>query len=73
MAMDLSRKIASVDLDFLKAAASNTGGRDHRHQRLAGGIDRIFDENSSYHLLGFASRRTQAGLDPSAGSPGQSA
>ncbi len=55
MAMDLSHKVASVDLDFLKTAASNTGGLAITDTNdLTGGIERIFDENSSYYLLGFS-------------------
>ena len=54
MAMDLSRKIASVDLDFLKAAASNTGGLAITDTNdLTGGIERIFNENNAYYLIGF--------------------
>ena len=53
-AMDLSRKVASVNLDFLKTAAENTGGLAITDTNdLAGGVDRIFAENSAYYLLGF--------------------
>jgi VWFA-related protein len=54
MATDLSRKMAAVNLDFLKTAATNTGGLAITDTNdLSGGIGRIFDENSSYYLLGF--------------------
>ena len=53
-AMDLSHKVASVNLDFLKTAAANTGGLAITDTNdLEGGVERIFTENSAYYLLGF--------------------
>ena len=53
-AMDLSRKVASVNLDFLKTVAENTGGLAITDTNdLSGGIERIFAENDAYYLLGF--------------------
>ena len=53
-AMDLSHKVASVNLDFLKTVAENTGGLAITDTNdLTGGIERIFSENDAYYLLGF--------------------
>ena len=53
-AMDLSRKVGSVNLDFLKTVAENTGGLAITDTNdLSGGIERIFGENDAYYLLGF--------------------
>ena len=53
-AMDLSHKVASVNLDFLKTVAENTGGLAITDTNdLAGGVERIFAENDAYYLLGF--------------------
>jgi VWFA-related protein len=53
-AMDLSHKVASVNLDFLKTVAENTGGVAITDTNdLTGGIERIFAENDAYYLLGF--------------------
>jgi len=53
-AMDLSHKVASVNLDFLKTVAENTGGLAITDTNdVEGGVDRIFAENSAYYLLGF--------------------
>ena len=50
----LAKRIATVDMDFLKSAAENTGGIAITDTNdLAGGIDRIFEENASYYLIGF--------------------
>jgi VWFA-related protein len=54
MPMDLARKVATVNLDFLKTAAGNTGGLAITDTNdLERGIGRIFDENATYYLLGF--------------------
>ena len=54
MPMQLAHRMASVSLDFLKAAAENTGGVAITDTNdLKGGVARIFDENASYYLLGF--------------------
>ena len=54
MPMDLARKVANLNLDFLKTAAGNTGGLAITDTNdLERGIGRIFDENASYYLLGF--------------------
>lgn len=53
--MLLSQKMAAVNLDFLKTAAANTGGVAITDTNdLAGGMNRIFDENGSYYLVGFS-------------------
>ena len=74
-AMDLSRKVASVNLDFLKTVAENTGGLAITDTNdLAGGIDRIFAENSAYYLLGLhRSAGPSRRLASSPGSEGQPA
>ena len=51
----LSQRIATVSLDFMKAAAENTGGLAIVDTNdLTGGVERIFEENASYYLLGFS-------------------
>jgi VWFA-related protein len=55
MAMDLSRRVTSLNLDFLRTAAQNTGGMAIVNTNdFDAGVDRIFQENSSYYLLGFS-------------------
>jgi VWFA-related protein len=52
---DLARKVGTVNLDFLKSAAANTGGLAITETNdLSAGVNRIFDENESYYLLGFS-------------------
>ena len=54
-AVDLARRMAQVQLDFMKSAAENTGGLAVLDTNdVEGGINRIFDENTSYYLLGFS-------------------
>ena len=54
-AMNLARHMAQVQLDFMKSAAGNTGGLAVLDTNdVEGGINRIFDENTSYYLLGFS-------------------
>lgn len=51
---DLGQHVAKVDLDFLVAAAANTGGRTIVNtNNFDPGLDGIFDKNSSYYLLGY--------------------
>ena len=50
----LSEYMSTISMDFLESAAANTGGRpivntnDFEH-----GLNEIFEENSSYYLLGY--------------------
>jgi VWFA-related protein len=53
-AADLARHIARVQVDFLRAAAENTGGLAVLDNDSEGGVSRIFAENGSYYLLGFS-------------------
>jgi len=51
---DLAQYMRTMSMDFLEAAASNTGGLPIVNTNdFAAGLDRIFDENSSYYLLGY--------------------
>jgi VWFA-related protein len=51
----LARHTATIGMDFILATASNTGGRAIVNtNEFATGIDRIFDENSRYYLIGYA-------------------
>jgi VWFA-related protein len=53
---DLARHLATLGTDFVLAAASNTGGRAIVNTNdFAPGIDRIFEENSQFYLIGYAS------------------
>ena len=55
MASDLAKHSASVSLDFLRTAAANTGGFAVVDTNdFDGGVQRVFAENASYYLLGFA-------------------
>jgi VWFA-related protein len=50
----LTRQIATLNMDFLEMAAANTGGRAvARTNDFDGAIDRIFLENSSYYLIAY--------------------
>jgi len=58
-AMDLARRVTTINLDFLETAASNTGGIAITNtNEFTAGIDRIFQENASYYLLGFSAAPT---------------
>ena len=50
----LARHMARIQIDFLRTAAENTGGLAVLDNDVEGGINRIFDENGSYYLLGFS-------------------
>jgi hypothetical protein len=51
---DLARHFATINLDFLKSAAEETGGLALVNTNDFGtGLDRIFSENGSYYLLGY--------------------
>jgi len=51
---DLSRHMSTLSLDFLATAAKNTGGLALINTNdFEAGLNRIFDENSSYYLLGY--------------------
>jgi len=51
---DLSRHMSTLSLQFLDTAAKNTGGLALINTNdFDTGINRIFDENSSYYLLGY--------------------
>ena len=50
----LSNYMSELSMDFLEAAASNTGGRPIINTNdFESGLNQIFDENSSYYLLGY--------------------
>lgn len=52
--IDLAKHISEVNLDFLVAAAKNTGGRTVVNTNdFDPGLDAIFEENQSYYLLGY--------------------
>ena len=51
---DLAKHVAEVNMDFLVAAASNTGGRTVVNTNdFDPGLDAIFEENRSYYLIGY--------------------
>jgi VWFA-related protein len=51
---DLARHVATVDMDFLMAAAANTGGHAIVNtNEFDTGIAQIFRENASYYVLGY--------------------
>ena len=51
---DLARHAAKLDMDFLLAAAGNTGGRAIVNtNEFETGLEEVFGENSSYYLLGY--------------------
>jgi VWFA-related protein len=51
----LARHIATVNMDFLMASASNTGGKAIVNtNEFESGINQIFAENGSYYLIGYA-------------------
>ncbi len=51
---NLAHDMATRDVDFLNATAANTGGRAIINtDNFDAGIDGIFEENSSYYLLGY--------------------
>jgi VWFA-related protein len=51
----LARHMANVNMDFLMTTASNTGGRAIVNtSEFEPGLDGIFEENSSYYVLGYA-------------------
>ena len=52
--MDLARHKATVDMDFLQAAAANTGGRAIVNTNdFEPGLNQLFEENGSYYLVGY--------------------
>ncbi len=52
---DLVRHKSTLDMDFLMAAASNTGGRALVNtNEFDTGLDAIFQENGSYYLIGYS-------------------
>ena len=51
----LAQHISTVSMDFLLAAAANTGGKAILNTNdLEPGINQIFAENSAYYLIGYA-------------------
>lgn len=51
----LAHHAAMLDMDFLVAAATNTGGRAIVNTNdFDPGLDGIFEENASYYLIGYA-------------------
>jgi len=59
--IDLARRSATLSMDFLVAAAANTGGRAIVNTNDFGpGLDGIFAENASYYLLAYARPPKQA-------------
>ena len=60
---DLARHKATIDMDFLEAAAANTGGRAIVNTNdFEPGLSRLFEENASYYLIGY--------VQPAANKPG---
>jgi hypothetical protein len=60
---DLARHKATVDMDFLQAAAANTGGRAIVNTNdFEPGLSQLFEENGSYYLVGY--------VQPAANKPG---
>jgi VWFA-related protein len=52
--MDLAHHKATVDMDFLQAAAANTGGRAIVNTNdFEPGLNQLFEENGSYYLVGY--------------------
>ena len=50
----LSQYMGEISMDFLEAAAANTGGRPIVNTNdFEAGLDQIFAENASYYLLGY--------------------
>lgn len=50
----LSQYMSTISMDFLESAAANTGGRPIVNTNdFEAGLDQIFEENSSYYLLGY--------------------
>ena len=50
----LSNHMSTIAMDFLEAAASNTGGRPIVNTNdFEAGLNQIFEENGSYYLLGY--------------------
>jgi len=50
----LSQYMSEISMDFLEAAAANTGGRPIVNTNdFEAGLDQIFAENASYYLLGY--------------------
>lgn len=61
--MDLARHKATIDMDFLEAAAANTGGRAIVNTNdFEPGLNQMFEENGSYYLIGY--------VQPAANKPG---
>jgi VWFA-related protein len=51
---DLAKHMGTLTMDFLEAAAANTGGRAVVNTNdFDEGLDRIFEENSSYYVIGY--------------------
>ncbi len=51
---DLARHVSTVSLEFLKTAASNTGGFAITDTNdFEAGVRRLFAENASYYIVGF--------------------
>lgn len=60
---DLARHKATLDMDFLEAAAANTGGRAIVNTNdFEPGLNQMFEENGSYYLIGY--------VQPAANKPG---
>ena len=60
---DLAHHKATVDMDFLEAAAAETGGRAIVNTNdFEPGLNRLFEENGSYYLVGY--------VQPAANKPG---
>ncbi len=59
---DLAHFVSKLDLDFVEAAAENTGGRAIVNTNdFAPGIDAIFRENGSYYLIGYQATDSGSG------------
>lgn len=57
----LGQRVATLSMDFLMTAASNTGGRAIVNTNdFEAGLDRMFRENGSFYLLGVAAARGAA-------------
>jgi VWFA-related protein len=59
--IDLAKHVSTLATDFLEAAAANTGGLAVVNTNdFDAGLDRIFEENSSYYLIGYQQPAGQA-------------
>jgi hypothetical protein len=63
----LARHKATIDMDFLQAASANTGGRAIVNTNdFEPGLNRLFEENGSYYLVGYVQPATNKPGHPTA-------